>query len=337
MLKYLYQALKKQKTARSIYTGLNKTAIGRNLVFGVRHLAGQLPAPDPAFPQLISLEVASICNLSCVHCPPQQKGRNDQTRTLGLMDIGLFERLMDQADAAGPRRIALHKDGEPLLHPQIARILRRVKANHDHQVYLTTNGTRLEPGIGQEILDNRIDIVNFSLGAATAGFYAKVRGGDFGKVMRNLDRFLEAAAVHTWHPRIIAQIINLPEYPEMTAEITDFKKYWDSRGIEVQVWEKLNWGVYDEGSRQPGRYPCYSLWESFTVNSDGLVSACCMDWRQKLVIGDANQEGIARIWAGQPVKKLRQAHIQGREHDLPLCGRCNYWSWQPRLWKYWLE
>lgn len=80
-------------------------------------------------------------------------------------DIALFDRLMDEIDKKGNRQVALHKDGEPLLHPQITYILNRIKKYQNHAVYLTTNAHRLSGEIAHAIIDNRIDIVNFSIGA----------------------------------------------------------------------------------------------------------------------------------------------------------------------------
>ena len=50
------------------------------------------------------------------------------------MDIDQFDQLMDEIDQWGERLVALHKDGEPLLHPKILYILDRVKKNINHNI-----------------------------------------------------------------------------------------------------------------------------------------------------------------------------------------------------------
>jgi radical SAM protein with 4Fe4S-binding SPASM domain len=316
---------------QKIRTALKSSAMGEEILFQFKKLTNRLPKPDMEFPELISLEIASACNLSCIHCPPHMKEFKNKVRKFGIMDMNLFYKLMDEIDEYGQRRIALHKDGEPLLHPQTEEILQRVKKNHNHIIYLTTNAHRLNESIIKSLLNNRIDIVNMSLGAASKEFYEKVRGKDFDKVMNNIHAFLKRRDKADWKPKVIMQIINLPEFSEMQTEIENFKKYWTNYDVEVQVWEKLTWGVYDYKENGKRRYPCYSLWESFTVNSDGLVSACCMDWTQQLITGDTNTQTIKEIWKGDKLKHLREMHIAGREKELPLCGTCNYWDWQERL------
>ena len=319
---------------QKIKTALKSSTVGEEFLFHFKKFTNRLPIPDMNFPELIILEIASSCNLSCIHCPPHMREFKDKVRKFGLMEMELFYKLMDEIDSYGKRRIALHKDGEPLLHPQTVDILQRVKKYHDHIIYLTTNAHRLNETIGQALLENKIDILNFSIGAASEEFYKKVRGNNFEKVMDNIDAFLKLRARTAWKPKVILQIIDLPEYPEMSVEINNFKKLWTEYEVEIQIWEKLTWGVYNYKDNGKKRYPCYSLWESFTVNSDGLVSACCMDWTQELLTGDTKKETIQEIWKGDKLKHLRHMHKHEREKELPICSTCNYWGWQERLDQY---
>jgi len=307
---------------------------GRELIFRYKKLKGNIPVPDMEFPQLINIETVSSCNLSCVHCPPHMKEFKDEVRKFGIMSMDLFEKLMNEIDNYGERRIALHKDGEPLLHPQIIEILERVKRNRNHIVYLTTNGHRLNENISRSIFENRIDVINFSIGAATKEFYSKVRGKHFDKVMENILNFLNFREKSDWKPRVIVQIINLPQFPEMKREIKLFRNFWRKYDVEIQEWDNLTWGVFDYKEAELNRYPCYSLWESTVVNSDGIVSACCMDWKQQLQTGNAYEQQLKDIWKGDDLRRIRKLHIEHKENELPVCPTCNYWAWQTRLENY---
>ncbi len=313
---------------------LSSNNTGRELIFRYKKLTGNIPVPDMEFPQLINIETVSSCNLACVHCPPHMKEFKNEVRKFGIMSMELFGKLMNEIDAYGERRIALHKDGEPLLHPKIIKILERVKRNRNHVVYLTTNAHRLSDEVSMSIFENRIDVINFSIGAATQEFYTKVRGKHFDKVIKNILSFLDLRAKSDWKPRVIVQIINLPQFREMENELKSFRKFWSRYDVEIQEWENLTWGVFDYKESGLKRYPCYSLWESTVVNSDGVVSACCMDWRQQLQTGNANEQNLKDIWKGEALRKIRKMHIEGREDELPICPTCNYWAWQSRLEEY---
>ena len=319
---------------KNIIKPLSNSSFGHEFIYQLKKLTGKLPKPDYNFPQHISIEISSLCNLACVHCPPQNKDFKEHHRQKGNMEIPLFDKVMDEIDQYGPRHIALHKDGEPLLHPQTRDILRRVKKNQNHTVYLTTNAHRLTPEIGKSILENQINVINFSIGAYSEEFYKKVRGRGFDRVMKNIHGFLDMVKTSSWKPIILVQIINLPEYDEMPDEIKNFKKYWSKHNVRLQIWDKLNWGVYNSNQTKINRYPCYSLWKYIFVNSDGKASACCMDWKQDLLIGDANEQSLAEIWKGSQIKELRRKHINGEENTLPICDKCNYWNWLPKISDY---
>ncbi|MBK7105723.1 MAG: SPASM domain-containing protein [Ignavibacteriae bacterium] len=317
-----------------ISTNLRLSNFGREVLFQYKKITGKIPQPDMEFPELISLEIASSCNLSCIHCAPHLKKFKDEVRKFGILEIELFNQLMDEIDLQGKRNIALHKDGEPLLHPKIFEILERVKKNINHTVYITTNAHQLKEKICQSILVNKIDVLNFSIGAATEEFYSKVRGKNFTKVIDNIKLFLELRNNSEWKPKVLVQIIRLPQFEEMENEINEFKKFWTNYDVELQIWNQLTWGVFENKENKLNRYPCYSLWESTFINSDGKASACCMDWQQKLIIGDTNQNKIKDIWQSEAQQNLRKIHIEKRENELSTCPTCNYWSWQPRLAKY---
>ena len=326
--------MKKYSIRNNIIKPLGHTAAGHEFIYQAKRITGRLPEPDYNFPQHISLEISSLCNLACVHCPPQSSEFKEYHRQKGNMEISLFDQIMDEIDKQGKRHIALHKDGEPLLHPEISHILKRVKKNREHTVYLTTNAHRFSPEIAKEILGNEINVINFSIGANSSEFYGKVRGRGFDLVKKNIHHFLDLVKKANWHPDILVQIINLPEFNEMKTEIDNFKKYWSTYDVKLQIWDKLNWGVYETNQSKIKRYPCYSLWKYIFVNSDGKASACCMDWKQDLLIGDTNNQTLSEIWTGLQLKELRQKHIDGGEDNLPICDKCNYWSWLPKISEY---
>jgi radical SAM protein with 4Fe4S-binding SPASM domain len=163
-----------------------------------------------------------------------------------------------------------------------------------------------------------------------------VRGKRFERVISNIHNFLEAIEESEWKPRVLVQIINLKEINEIYSQIEAFKKYWQNYDVELAVWDKLNWGVFDNDSDFKFRYPCYSLWESFNINSNNIVTACCMDWKQELVFGNVSEQSIEDIWKGKEIDTLRKIHIEGKEDEVPACKKCNYWFWQPRLMNYFL-
>lgn len=301
------------------------------LITKYKSFAGKMPIPDMEFPNLIGIEVCSYCNLKCVHCAPQTRLLKSEHQ---ILNYELFLKIMNEIDSLGPRRISLHKDGEPLLHPRITDILNRVKKNREHEVYLSTNAHKLNTELSKSILENGIDIVNFSIGAATEDFYKKIRGANFDLVIANILNFLDIVQSYAKRPRVQVQIIKLNEYPEMQKQIQLFKDFWKKYDVKVEIWDELSWGTKHDIGNNKKRYPCFELWNAMYINSDGTVSACCIDWRHELLIGDANKKSLKEIWLSNELNELRNQHLEDNGESIKICKDCNYWSWHQKLKDY---
>lgn len=323
--------MQKQLLKRKIVNSLRKYRSGEYLYNLIQNIKEQNIEIDYEFPLLINIESTSICNLKCIHCPPQNKS-SERRIPKSHMSLSLFKKIMDEIDQHGTRRISLHKDGEPLLNPDFKEFLKRVKQKNNHFVYLTTNAHFLDQKISEEIIKSKIDIINFSLGAASKEYYNKIRGNNFDKVLENIHSFLELRAKFNSSIRVRCQIINLLDL-DMKKEINKFIKMWTDRDVEVEVWEELNWGI-DDKEKVKFRYPCLSLWESITINSNGTASLCCIDWKHSMVYGDLNKNTISEIWKSKKLDAYRNMHIDNDFQKLDLCKKCNYWHWQRRLSQY---
>lgn len=308
--------------------------MGNWLYYFSQRIRGIRAVIDYEFPNLISIEITSCCNLTCTHCPSHNNQSNEHARRVfGSISYSLFEKIMHEIDKYGPRRLMLHKDGEPLLNPDIAKMLIRLKVNNNHQVYLTTNGILLNGSVAKAILDARIDHVNVSIGASSNEMYHKIRGGDLGVVKKNVTEFITLIKKSRWKPKLSVQIIDLEQY-DMKDEIDNFIRFWKPYNITIWVWDELTWGLKKSKKRINYRYPCYSLWDSFNINSDGKVTACCMDWGQSLVIGNIAESSIKSIWRGERLTEYRRCHLNNEYDEMEICKNCNYWHWQPMLPKY---
>ena len=80
-----------------------------------------------AFPQYLLIEPTSICNLRCVMCFQQDKSFSSNKKYMGMMDIELFKRVIDQAEVGGTKSITLASRGEPTLHKKFPEMLDYIK------------------------------------------------------------------------------------------------------------------------------------------------------------------------------------------------------------------
>jgi hypothetical protein len=96
---------------------------------------------------IYDLEVTNHCNLHCQFCP-----RELLTRPQGFLDpIATLPRVIDHIQSS-PGRVHLTGFGEPLLHPEIVKIVRAF-ASTGLDTVLTTNGTLATNVLLAELVD----------------------------------------------------------------------------------------------------------------------------------------------------------------------------------------
>jgi MoaA/NifB/PqqE/SkfB family radical SAM enzyme len=137
----------------------------------------------------------------------------------------LFTRIVDQVP--GVRRAVLHGVGEPMLVPELPRMIRYLK---DRGVYVlfNTNGTLLREKRFRELIDTGLDELRVSLDAADAKNYALVRGRPFfDRIVRDVRRMrefqdeagVENPKVSLWLTGLKETIQELPEFVRVAASM----------------------------------------------------------------------------------------------------------------------
>jgi SynChlorMet cassette radical SAM/SPASM protein ScmF len=128
------------------------------------------------------------CNLACRHCwlSPGFDATGSRYSTL---PVDLFETVIQEAKPLGLSKVKL-TGGEPLLHPQFAKLLEIVR-REDLALTVETNGLLCTPAIAAEIAKFPRRFVSVSIDGADAATHEWVRGvsGSFAQArqaVRNL-------------------------------------------------------------------------------------------------------------------------------------------------------
>lgn len=281
-----------------------------------------------AFPLEVAVELAAVCNLSCVMCPVPTTSRPAQ-----LMRPELFRRTIDQLQSEQGFVLLPQGFGESMLHARWAELLRYAVDRGVRPIVLLTNGMLLNERNVERVLDLELDALVVSIDGVTPATYAAIRvGGDLEKVEANVRRFITARAERP-RPRLCLRIIRMKDTAD---EIEAFFARWSpllSAGDEIRINEYNDWAgkVEDrsvDGSAATGavpRGPCRMLWRNLSVHADGKVSACCHDSEDELIIGDLATESLQEIWRGERLRRLRRIHLEGRVAELPICHACKNW------------
>lgn len=273
------------------------------------------------FPVEIAIEVTNHCNLNCIMCPRQKMKREK-----GFMDFDLFKKIVDEAKEY-TEFVFLHLAGEPLLHPKLMEMIDYC-GKTGLKSGLSTNALCLDEAKSKQLLQSPLDLLVLSFDGVTKESYEAIRKkSNFESTLQNIDRFLDMKSKSGRAPYTMIQLIYQEENYD---EAKGFYLKWKKSAVDVvRVKPYLNYPGLDKyvGKRSRRRKekinPCVLLWRQLAIYWDGMITACCMDFLSKMILGNVAETSIAEIWNGEPMQKLREIHGNGRIAELKHCMECS--------------
>lgn len=307
----------------------------RNLrTLGRRSLAEAIPLPMPL---MIRVDPSNACNFRCQYCPTAHPDLLKEVgRPKGVMPFPLFEKIMRDIGALPSplNKLYLYKDGEPLVNKQLPEMIAFAKGSgRVGEVWTTSNGALLSPALNQRLVDAGLDLIKISVQGLSAAAYLDIAGVkiDYDRFRDNIaDLFSRRDKLH-----IHVKIVDTGLSPDDRAKfIHDFEAISDSVHIDpLMGWSLSSIRDFRLGQRSPEgpdglpltrREVCAFPFYTLSINFDGTVSVCCVDWAHQTVVGDVNRESLLDIWRGPALAAIRLMHLEGRRHENRACGDCQY-------------
>ena len=132
-------------------------------------------------PYVIYIDPCDSCNFRCKFCPSGNLELMKKTkgRGHGPMDFEVYKGIIDslQEFPDPVRVIRLYKEGEPLVNPRFADMVRYAKASSKVQrVDTTTNASLLTKERSLEIIDAGLDRINISVEGINSDQYRDFSG-----------------------------------------------------------------------------------------------------------------------------------------------------------------
>lgn len=159
------------------------------------------------FPIYMEISPCGSCNHRCTYCAldfMEYKPR--------FLETAMLKKRLTEMGKLGVKSVMYAGEGEPLLHKDIADIIRHTKKS-GIDVALTTNGVRLTREISDVCLGD-ISWIKVSINAATKGVYNAIhRGhsGDLDKVIENMSYAVKLRKKKGFSCALGMQILLLPE------------------------------------------------------------------------------------------------------------------------------
>jgi len=183
----------------NLYSGLQKVTHNFCILLG----GALLKERALTGPQRVLLDITDYCNYNCMMCREHSplspskfsKGVSDLSPEkntsfkLQKMDVDVYYQLIDDLKKVGTREINISGGGEPFTHEKIIQMVEYAKKNR-FNITITTNGSLLNEGISEFLVDIGVNALYFSINAGSSETYMKVTGkrqsGLFEKVKANV-------------------------------------------------------------------------------------------------------------------------------------------------------
>lgn len=287
------------------------------------------------FPSQIVVDVTEVCNLECVHCPHPafKKGPHYSGARL---DPALNEKLVHEVRNCGRGHVQYLRytgNGEPLIHPQIFDMLASATTNSGVYVCLTTNGLLLDECRVDELLRSKIQMVDISIDAFTAGTYEVIRKrGSFECLWGNVLRLIKRRKERNDETKIVVSFV---EQEANLHEAKSFEAFWRSAGADSVVIRRLHSSAGAQKNtslilrtlgQECQRRPCLYPWERITLNPRGELAFCPTDWVHGSILADYRDTTIRELWQGPTYAALREAHLRNDFSSHGFCGQCPDWQ-----------
>jgi radical SAM protein with 4Fe4S-binding SPASM domain len=286
-------------------------------------------------PFLVFVDPASSCNFKCTFCPTGHRDLIAATgRFQGVMKFDLFQKIVDDlGEFDKPIKVLrMYKDGEPFLNKRLAEMVAYARrAKYIESIDTTTNGTFLSPERVGPVLEAGIDKIHISVDGMTRETYRRFTGFDFDfdKLVQNVKWLYTNKGRCEVVVKIPSELITEVERQKFFDTfgnycdrifVENFAPCWPEFDVEKHTGVKITKGIYQQEISTTDT--CPYIFYSYSVNSDGLVSSCFLDWGRKLVIGDVRRQSMKQIWNSERMNALRLQHLQGRRQENGVCANC---------------
>ncbi len=292
----------------------------------------------------VYIEITNVCNLSCPFCP-------GTTRAPAFMNVSDFEKVLRNLSGY-TQYIYLHVMGEPLLHPDLRKLL-EISASYGFRVNITTNGTLISQK-QQDLLDaGALRQVNFSLhsqeSVVAPDKLEKYEENIFEFTGKALDRGDIYISYRLWN-------VGSPSAEQFNKHVLQrIEKFfmldfslWDAfvgnsrltikdrlylNRAEVFQWpDEINAGNDKEAGKaantdacgeSAAKGFCLGLRDQMAILADGTVVPCCLDNNGTINLGNILSQDIDSILKSERAEAFYRGFSERRAVER-LCRNCTY-------------
>jgi radical SAM protein with 4Fe4S-binding SPASM domain len=243
------------------------------------------------------------------------------------MSIATAKAIFEQLAAMDDIRITFGGVGDPLLHPEIFRLIEMARESGIDAVHLETDLLCDHLTI-EQLAKSDIDVVTIFEPALNTTTYRDIMGVDgLQQVIENVRHLVHTKTRLKRHLPLV-----VPTFVKMQQNLGEMESWYDQWlrvvgsativGPSDCAGQIPFSGIADMSP--PRRKACMRLSNRMTILSDGSIVACEQDVTGKMLMGNAGTDRLSDVWMRR-FNELRNDHASGEWTKHPLCVACKEW------------
>lgn len=311
-------------------------------------------------PIQLLIDPTNYCNLQCPFCTTgQRKG----ARKPENMTFDMFRKIIDPLKG-DIFHIKFYNWGEPLLNNELPKMIQYVQQYNITSEISTNLSLKLSEKFVRELINSGLDLIIISADGATQQNYEKYRvGGNLDQVFENIrlmsqiKKELNKQTIILWRflvfkhnqdeiekAKTIAKELGIDilfatpyvdpsKFDEWASTISQFVPYYwpypDNKRKLLQPSQKKSEFIHPWKNKLDFPKACDWLWLINTINSNGLVSPCCLSEYENQDYGNLKNNSLITILNNEKFLHSRKLF---NESNLPnkglICDNCP----APEIW-----
>ena len=261
------------------------------------------------FPLFVIIETTAKCNFNCRICFRSNRTLREQVTYSQKMTMDSYKRIIDECSDYNCPSVGINNNNEPLLDREIVSKLNYAKKKGIMDILMNTNASLLNSKLSEALIDSGLTRLMVSLDAATEETYGQIRSGNYSKIIKNIETFLNIRArKNTKLPilRLSFCVVNINEH-----EKAPFVEMWKTKADEISfqrytppVKDDYYLSLYPQ-SREPMEFKCNQPFERIIIKGDGKVFPCCYQSMDREV-GNINHQTIHSLWHSDDFNEYRR-------------------------------
>ena len=266
-------------------------------------------------PVLARINTCPHCNLRCPGCMGREDYQQRGSASQHMMRFEEYRHVLDQVSDT-VLLVLLYDEGEPLLNPDLTRMIRYTHRQNIATSISTNFSVELSDRGIEDLVLSGLDHLKVSLDGMSDEVYERYRvNGNLDLVKSNLRRVVAAKTQHRRkRPIVEVQYIN---FGYNGHQIGDARAFAQAAGVDVfssfQSLPDYHWLRYDGPEAVRAGVACSALWMTIDVSSDGTVYPCDYGEDNGMApVGSMLETEFGELWNGREMRHLRRSFRRER-------------------------